>query len=614
MVAVDMSQPVATTGDANSLTDISGPVAGGPTIDYEDPDVAQFGGGGFVEKSADIALLIDSSWISSIVNGVLSPQLAGKFPTAQFAKNRVSFTNSPDCLQISFGNITAALNCPLSPPIPTNVPFAGIIFRVKVTQWLEVNTDNHGYYQGVSGVGVADAVFNANTAIILMINGRQNQARLRPPLLTNDYYGAFVVGTDISLPWWVDVVAIFGVGLPYLFATEIFGLFGVDIFYPTIVANANNSAGQGLQSALGGLFSDQKTQIVAQLPGTSAPDWYLSIAALGASSDVCYSCLNLTLLPQGLGSDTGSYPYLMLTDQPVTDPSTVPNVPGLGFPQRFDGSFNWPPIVWNQPPNGVIGGGYAWDVHNLNPIGVVLKIPPGLVNPQDPTVFVLWTATRTDTNAVLVSQTLGMAQAGALAISIDHASAALQACDGFQITCTMFQVLAGGKTAQIFNSGNVGIGILDHFDRHHPYANWGSHTKFIAPGQPFWNAFPRKRGDPRWLKNSRATRIHRTDYWHGGRRCLVAETAGLMGNPPHHGNLINRAQSPRGINDFNYLDTLPISLSQVQKDRNLARGVLCDYCFFGGPTKTQLRTDFPPYRADIKINGEVVASATSQLK
>ncbi len=64
-----------------------------------------------------------------------------------------------------------------------------------------------------------------------------------------------------------------------------------------------------------------------------------------------------------------------------------------------------------------------------------------------------------------------------------------------------------------------------------------------------------------------------------------------MGNPPHGKPLYDPAQAPR--TDFNYLDTLPISLADVAKDRDLIRGVLCDYCFFGGPTKATLRADFP---------------------
>ena len=35
VVAVDVSQPVATTGTPNSLTDLTTPVVGGPTVDYE---------------------------------------------------------------------------------------------------------------------------------------------------------------------------------------------------------------------------------------------------------------------------------------------------------------------------------------------------------------------------------------------------------------------------------------------------------------------------------------------------------------------------------------------------------------------------------------------------
>jgi hypothetical protein len=595
-LAVDASQPIATAGDANSLTDLSGSIPTGPSIEYTDGGGASFSpGGGSVNAPCDIAVYINSSWVAEIVNSVISPQLAGKFIPQLNDKNNVGFTTVPDCLQITFNDVSASLDNPLSPPIPTNVSMSGMRLQVKVTLWAGVNVDNQGYY--TSGKDkIIDATFTAQIALMLMQNGRQNQPKPVLPILTNDYYGAFVIGHDVALPWWVEPVTIF-LGPLYITGSVFFGLAGTDIWYPTIVANANNTAGQGLQSALGGLFSDQKTQLVAQLPGTTAPDWEIAIAGLGVSSDACFSCVDMNLLPPGLGSGTGSFPYLLLTDQPVNDPNTVPNVPGYPFPVRFDGSFNWPGISYNQPGYGVLGGDYTWDVHDLNPIGVVLKIPPGLFNPQDPTVFVSWTATRTDTNTQLISQTLALGQPGALTVSIAHASAALQAADGFQVNCTLFRQLAGGGVEQIFNSGNVNIQIVDHFDRHHPYASWGSHVKYVYPGQPFWNAIPAKqhvRG-LRWVKTARASRIHRTDLWSGGRRCLVAETSGLMGNPPRksRGTIYDRAQVPRGIGDFTYLDSLPISLADVQRDRNVARGILCDYCFFGGPTKTTLRTDFP---------------------
>lgn len=204
---------------------------------------------------------------------------------------------------------------------------------------------------------------------------------------------------------------------------------------------------------------------MAQLPGTTAPDWYLTIPALTVSSDACHSCVDLGLLPAGLGSSTGSYPYLMITDQPVSNPNSVPNDPGYPFPIRFDGSFSWPGIAYNQRGQGAPGGSCDWDVHDLNPIGVVLKIPPGIFNPQDPTVLVAWTAVRTDTGAQVVSQSLSLNQPGALSISVPHSSAALQGVSQFRINCTVTRFLAGGGQEQIFNSGNVYVNVQDHFDR-----------------------------------------------------------------------------------------------------------------------------------------------------
>jgi hypothetical protein len=127
---------------------------------------------------------------------------------------------------------------------------------------------------------------------------------------------------------------------------------------------------------------------------------------------------------------------------------------------------------------------------------------------------------------------------------------------------------------------------------------WGAEVRYIYPNQPYWNATPAKDHLPgiRWVKNPRSHRIHRTDFWSGGRRCFTAETAGDMGTPgkgPFKGKH-DHANVPYDLTyPWNYIDVLPISLDAVRQNRDLARGVLCDYCFFGGPTRQQLRTDFP---------------------
>ncbi len=535
--------------------------------------------------------------MTNIINNVISPQLAGKFPP-QLASNYVSLSGESDCIQISFGNVSAALDNPLSPPIPTNVQMSGMSLQCKMTKYTSVNRDNLGYYLG-SGIGI-DATFSAQAIILLLQNGRHNQAHPVPPSLTNDYYTGYVVGSDISLPWWIDVVTLLTpLGWLYLLGTQIASLFGVDIFYPTIIANANNKAGLGLDDALGGLFQNQRSQMIAQLPGISSPSWYMRIPAIATSPDACYTCIDLSVLSADLDrTGPGSMPYIMVTDQAVTDPSQVPDLPGYPFPVRFEGSFNWPGIAYNQPGYGELGGSMDWDVHDLSPIGVVLKVPAGIVNPQDPTTFVTWTAVQTDTGGQLISQTLGISQPGALAVTIAHSSATLQGVRGFQISCQLFRILPRGAQEQIFSSGYIYVNIQDHIDRSHPYMTWAPHDRYIRPGIPFWTStpIPPHTTVTRWVKTSPPSRIHRTDLWTGGKRCLVAENSGMMGSPPSKG--VGKGESDRvqlevGPRSGDPLDHLPVSVSDLQNDRDLARGVLCDYCFFGGPTKTALRTDFP---------------------
>ena len=230
----------------------------------------------------------------------------------------------------------------------------------------------------------------------------------------------------------------------------------------------------------------------------------------------------------------------------------------------------------------------------------MLKLPAGLFSPADPSVLIDWTVLRTDTNVIIDAKTVGLGQGTAPAnqftVSIDHGTAGLQSADGFEVRCRVYRPLPGG-TEEIFDA-TVGIAIIDHFDRHHPFVQWGAFEKYIYPGVPFWNSIPAAAHEPgkRWVKLVRPSRIHRTDFWNGGRRCLVAETSGLMGQPPRGTTLRDSAQGPRGIDfPWNYFDdnNLPVSLDAVSQNRDLARGILRDYCFFGGPTKTVLRADFP---------------------
>jgi hypothetical protein len=422
------------------------------------------------------------------------------------------------------------------------------------------------------------------------------------PFLTQDFWTADVPYLDIELPWWLTLLEIL-FGPVYGVVGFIAGIAGSDIWVSDIVENARTQAQRSLIGGIDGALSAtavSRTMNVLQLPNTTVPNWLTVLKDFVLSSEGPESYLEMTLLPPGMAlGSPGSFPYLLVTDQDVTDPTQIPDLPNPlgGFPQRVDGAFSWPGINWNQNPGA---GGVTIDVRQLNPISVVLKIPQGLFQPQDPSVYVHWQVSRADTGQKLIDKTLGIGQAGAFAniftVTIDHASAPLQEVAEFAVTCSLFRPLDGINVEQIF-SAQVNVAVVDHFDRRHPFVQWGSYTSPVYPGQPYWNERRVLNPKRRWIKKVRTSRIHRTDVWNGGRRCVVADTSGHgfhLANKLKGKGLVDKHDQGRDI-DFPwiYVDQLPISLDDVRKNRDLARGVLCDYCFFGGPSKTQLRNDFP---------------------
>jgi hypothetical protein len=270
-------------------------------------------------------------------------------------------------------------------------------------------------------------------------------------------------------------------------------------------------------------------------------------------------------------------------------------------PTRVDGVYvSWGAdfTVTNTNPIYTYGGGGDFVASDLRPITVVLKVPAGFMLQNDPTVLVDWEITRQDTGQPIVKQTVPVALGGpAYLVTIDHSSASLQAVGQFSVECRLYRVLASGATSDIFRSGTVQIQITDWYDRGHPYMQFLPKRVPIYPGRIFWDAIafdprqPSLPSNPRWLRSRARYRIHRTDIWTGGQRCLVASNLHASGKRVARDGVVLPEQQAH-FDDL-YLDTLPVSLAQIEEDRSTASVVLCDYCFFGGPTKSALRRDFP---------------------
>ena len=197
-------------------------------------------------------------------------------------------------------------------------------------------------------------------------------------------------------------------------------IFGVDIWLGTIIDNVETLVSRNISQSINGSLSTQPLvnpiQAVTQLPNTNAPNWWMTMNDMVLSAEGAENYVTATLFPPVLGTGS-SFPYLLMTDQDVSSPDAVTTG------ERIDGQFFYPGISWGSPQQAQPS---TWDVHKINPIGIILKVPPGLFHPQDPTVYARWEVKRTDTGQTIISKNFGIGQAGAPAniftVSIDHAS------------------------------------------------------------------------------------------------------------------------------------------------------------------------------------------------
>jgi hypothetical protein len=176
--------------------------------------------------------------------------------------------------------------------------------------------------------------------------------------------------------------------------------------------------------------------------------------------------------------------------------------------------------------------------------------PPDVLA-DDPQLLVAWTLTRTDTSEVI-------GQGGDQEFRADITLPSADPVPEVELSCTVKRRLAT-TTRTLFH---ISQKLFDRrlIDRRHPYVRWV--RKSVVP-------WVQKEADrsltPLGLRTiDRRSALHRTDVPNS---CLFIEPQG-----GHSGSV-----------DYTYLDALPFRESELVDNRQ----AVCDYCFFGGPDKTE---------------------------
>ncbi len=126
--------------------------------------------------------------------------------------------------------------------------------------------------------------------------------------------------------------------------------------------------------------------------------------------------------------------------------------------------------------------------------------------------------------------------------------------DKFFVECRIL-LTVGSQSGEIDRlTGEVPI--VDKLDRSHKYVEWGPYVvSFASPDQDTWF-------------RKRKSRIHRTAV---GARCKMLRDRDKFKTPRWHAD-----------RNIAYRDELPFDWKDLAKHR----GPLCEYCFFGGPDRT----------------------------
>lgn len=139
-------------------------------------------------------------------------------------------------------------------------------------------------------------------------------------------------------------------------------------------------------------------------------------------------------------------------------------------------------------------------------------------------------------------------------VAWDHMTPELFLLDDYSIEVRMW--LSGPSLTGLLFATSINAEVTDELNRHHPYVTWDEH----------WAHFQNDGTQLKWWHRLSKPTLHRTAP---SARCLALRQ-----------RITRLRNSPFGLG-VHYVDALAFDWADIAAHRDN----LCDYCFFGGPTK-----------------------------
>jgi hypothetical protein len=218
-----------------------------------------------------------------------------------------------------------------------------------------------------------------------------------------------------------------------------------------------------------------------------------------------------------------------------------------------------------QFPAPDVGGPYGVPVEEAvaaRSLDFPLQMPYDAL-PDDPQLNVRWTVRRKDTGEEVFVADRQAKTMQILRISNDFVP--ILAAPEFGIECRVYRTL-GADVEEVFSDQRT-LRIVDPVDRSHPYVHW-THEVWTPEVQIHDNGSRELLG---FAAQGRRSKLHRTDI-PGRCRSVTKFSLNQIRDP-------GPGVTPSAIQ---YLDALPFPVENLVASRKQ----VCDYCFFGGPTRT----------------------------